>query len=410
MGKTKSIFLCMLTVFALAAASTRFSGAQAQASSRFEVTEIGVAPVFGQQITFTARIQSSVPILQVSLLFREARETITRVEPLQLDAEGRTSLVYDVSQNVFPPFSYIVFWYQVTFVDGSIEMSGIYSVSYKDDRFPWRDLTANPVAVHWYDGDDAFAQSALDAAGAGLLQINEIVPLTLDAPIDIYIYSTMEDLQGALRLGGEKWMEGYASPELGVVMVAIAPGELQPIEMATEVPHELTHVMIYRSLGDGYKNLPVWLIEGLAAMMEQYPNAEYAQALRLASQNNSLIPFSELCDSFPPDTGRAFLAYAQSQSFVRYLRETYGTTGLMTLTRQYADGLNCAIGVERALGIPLNQLDTRWREAVLGQNVLGVAIRNLSPYVTVMVLILLVPIWGAIDIIRARRKRGRASK
>ena len=50
-----------------------------------------------------------------------------------------------------------------------------------------------------------------------------------------------------------------------------------------------------------------------------------------------------------------------------------------------------------------------WRETVLGQNVFGVAIRNLSPYVTVMALILIVPLWGAIDMLRARIKRGRAS-
>jgi hypothetical protein len=410
MRKTKKIFLYALTGLALIAALISYSGVQAQAVSRIEVTEVGVAPVFGQQITFTARIQSPIQIVQVSLLFHGAREKIMRVETLQLDADGRMSLVYDVSQNVFPPFSNIVFWYQVTFVDGSIETSGIYSVSYIDNRFPWRDITAGPVKVHWYDGDDAFAQSALDAAGAGLLQINEIVPITLDAPVDVYVYSTVEDLQGALTLGGEQWVGGHANPELGIAMVAIPPGDLQSVEMETEIPHELAHVMLYRSLGDGYKNLPAWLIEGLASMTEQYANADYAQALTLASQNNSLIPFSDLCDSFPPDTGRAFLAYAQSQSFTRYLRETYGATGLTALTRQYADGLDCEVGATRALGVPLNQLDTHWRETVLGQNIVGVAIRNLSPYVTIMALILLVPLWGAIDMVRTRRKRERASK
>jgi hypothetical protein len=408
MKKTRSIFLYALTGLTLIAALISYNGAQAQAASRIEVTEVGVTPVFGQQITFAARIQSPIQIVQVSLLFHEAREKITRVETLQLDADGRTSLVYDVSQNVFPPFSNIVFWYQVTFVDGSVETSSIYSVSYNDDRFPWRDIAAGSVKVHWYDGDNAFAQSALDAAGTGLLQINEIVPVTLDAPVDVYIYSTIDDLQGALRLGGEKWAGGHANPELGLVMVAIAPGDLQSIEMETEIPHELAHVMLYRSLGDGYKNLPAWLIEGLASMTEQYANADYAQALTIASQNNSLIPFLDLCDSFPPDTGRAFLAYAQSQSFARYLRETYGTTGLTTLTRQYADGLDCEVGATRALSVPLNQLDINWRETVLGQNIIGVAIRNLSPYVTIMALILLVPLWGAIDMVRSRRKRERA--
>ena len=409
MNKTIKIFPYILTVIALMAVLIPLNGAQAQALSRIEVTDVAAAPVFGRQITFTARIKASIQIAQVSILFHEAREKVTRVETLQLDADGRTSLVYDASQNLFPPFSNIIFWYQVTLVDGSIETSDIYSVSYNDDRFPWRDTTTGTVKVHWYDGDDAFAQSALDAAGAGLLQINDIVPVTLSVPIDIYIYSTVEDLQGALALGGQKWVGGHTNPELGIVMVAIAPGSLQSVEMETKIPHELAHVMIYRSLGDGYKNLPAWLNEGLASMVEQYPNADYAQALSIASQNNSLIPFADLCDSFPPDTGRAFLAYAQSQSFVRYLRETYGTTGLTSLTHYYADGLACETGATRAFSAPLNELDAHWRETVLGQNVTGVALRNLAPYAAILILILLVPLWGAVDMVRQRRKRDRVS-
>jgi hypothetical protein len=115
----------------------------------------------------------------------------------------------------------------------------------------------------------------------------------------------------------------------------------------------------------------------------------------------------DLCDSFPPDSGRAFLAYAQSQSFTTYLRNTYGTTGLTSLVNAYVDGLSCELGTTRALSTPLSQLESHWRESVLGQNVAGVAARNLSPYLVLMILVLLVPIWGAIDILRARRKRER---
>lgn len=64
------------------------------------------------------------------------------------------------------------------------------------------------------------------------------------------------------------------------------------------------------------------------------------------------------------------------------------------------------MGTTKALGIPLNQLDLRWRETELGQNVTAVAVRNLSPYLLLMALVLLVPIWGAIDFFIQWRKRG----
>jgi hypothetical protein len=180
--------------------------------------------------------------------------------------------------------------------------------------------------------------------------------------------------------------------------------------METTIPHELAHVMLYRSLGDNYAKQKIWLLEGIASMVELYPNPDYKRALDVASQNNSLIAFNEMCDSFPTDAGNAYLAYAQSQSFVSYIRETYGISGLGRLTKAYSDGFDCELGATNALGTPLSQLDARWRENVLGQNAAGVAARNLSPFILLMILVLVVPIWGAINMLLQRRKRASQSK
>jgi len=39
-----------------------------------------------------------------------------------------------------------------------------------------------------------------------------------------------------------------------------------------------------------------------------------------------------------------------------------------------------------------------------------VAARNLSPFVLLMILVLVVPIWGAIDMLLQRRKRAKQSE
>jgi hypothetical protein len=271
-------------------------------------------------------------------------------------------------------------------------------------------MTRSNVTVYWYAGDDTFGSAALDATAQGMLAINEFVPVSPTEPVDVYIYSNISDLQSTLMLGGEEWQGGSARPELGVVLAAIAPGSNQASELEMEIPHELTHVMLYRSLGDKYHSQPMWLLEGIASMMELSPNPNYTHALEAASQNNSLLPFDGLCASFPADAGNAYLAYAQSQSFVTYIRDTYGTSGLGRLTSAYGDGFPCELGATSALGTPLSQLDTRWRESVLGQNVAGVAARNLTPFILLMALVLVVPIWGAIDMLRQRRKRAVQSK
>ena len=387
-----------------------FNVKQVHGQGGIVVEEPMVAVSFGQSITFQAKIKSSIPIQQVSLLFRGINEENTRVETLAIGTDGLVSFTYDASLNIIPPFSWVVFWFQATLSDNQTYTSDPIRFQYKDDRFPWRDVSRENVNVHWYAGDDAFGSAALDAAASGVTAMNEIIPISLNEPIDIYIYSNPTDLQNTLLLGGDDWAGGHASPEFGIVMVAIAPGAGQVIEMQTKIPHELAHVMLYRSLGDTYASQPLWLLEGIASMVELYPNPDYARALEIASSSDTLIPFESLCASFPPDAGNAFLAYAQSQSFVSYIRDSFGTTGLTRLTNSYSEGFSCELGATSALSTPLSQLDTRWRENVLGQNTSGIALRNLLPFLLLLVLVLMVPLWGAIDMLRQRRKNGSKSK
>ncbi len=383
---------------------------QVNGQGGIEVENPSVLINFGQTITFQAKIKTPIPIQQVSLLFRGVNEDVTRVETLQVAEDGSVSFTYDASLNVFPPFSWIVFWFQATLNDNITYTSAPTQFQYKDDRFPWRNITQSNITVNWYAGDDTFGAAALDAAGAGMLAMNEIIPISLSDPIEIYIYSNISDLQNTLLLGGEEWSGGHANPELGVVLAAIAPGASQSVEMETKIPHELAHIMLYRSLGEKYASQPAWLIEGIASMVELYPNPDYARALDIASRNNSLLAFDDLCASFPADAGSAFLAYAQSQSFVTYIRNSFGTSGLTRLTNAYSDGFTCELGATNALGTPLSQLDVRWRESALGQNITGVAMRNLAPFVLLMALVLVVPIWGAITLLRQRRKDGSQPK
>ena len=90
-----------------------------------------------------------------------------------------------------------------------------------------------------------------------------------------------------------------------------------------------------------------------------------------------------------------------------YIRDSFGTSGFSRLTGAYSEGFNCELGATQALGVPLSQLDTRWRETILGQNGSGVAVRNLLPFLLLLLLVLIVPLWGAIDIMRQRRKHAK---
>ncbi len=367
---------------------------QAWAQSGIEVTDVGVFDDFGQHVTFEARIRSPIPITSAALVFNDNFDASVRRFPVNVGTDGVVSYRYDVTQNVLRPFVTISFWFEVALQNGQTLRSENYRVQYVDDRFTWQQQVDGSLRVHWYEGDAAFGDALLDVSRRGLNAINAIISAPQTEPLNVYVYASTSDLQSALFLGGESWQGGHANPKLGVVMLAVTPGPGQSIDMETLIPHELAHVMLYRSVGEGYDSLPVWLSEGIASLAELYPNPDYDQALTIASQNGSLLPVSDLCDTFPLDASRAYLAYAESQSFVRFLRDSYGTSALFSLTSAYADGLSCEQGVVRALGTSLVSLDTRWRESVLGQNVAGVVLRNMMPYLGLFVFMLLIPLIG----------------
>jgi hypothetical protein len=260
------------------------------------------------------------------------------------------------------------------------------------------------LQVHWYQGDENFGRSVLEAAQAGLEAIGMLLPSKLEQPIEIYIYASTDDLHSELAPGGEDWVAGHADPALGVVKVVVEPGSAQGITMEQRIPHELMHVMLYRHVGAGYQNIPAWLREGMGTLVEMYPNADYERVLRDAVANDTLIPLQDLCTLFPSDTGQAFLAYAESRSFTRYLHETYGSRGVLELAAAYAEGVECDRGTERPLGVSLSSLETQWRSSVLGERTFFSTLQNISPYLVLLCLVLIIPLLGITAALRKGKR------
>ena len=394
----------MLTNLLLLTALLFFGSArQVQGQEGVEVVDAQVAHTFGVEIRFSAQIKASNPIKEVLLIFRDVREENSRVISLESDKEGHVSYIYNAGENLLHPFAEIAYWFQVTLENGESVTSPKFFFTYTDNRFAWEMREEGNLRVHWSEGDEAFGLAALDTARVGLADIQFLFPVDAEEPIDIYIYASPSDLQNALFMGGETWVAGHASPDLGIVFVTIAPGEQERILMQKYIPHEMGHVLLYRYVGENYNLLPTWLLEGVASIAELYPDPDYALALERASEKDALIPIGELCQPFPRGASEIFLAYAEATSFTRYLYANYGSSGMDNLMLAYADGLSCDAGTVRAFGKPLAALDRNWQESVLGANLLGVAWRALLPYLAIFTLLLLVPLGSIIfALVKAR--------
>jgi hypothetical protein len=329
-------------------------------------------------------------------------ELQTRSGAAAWDRDGRLLYTANLIDDPLRAFSTVVYWFEVSLKGGTAVKSERSSFYYEDNRFQWRTRASEDFRVHWYEGDDAFAQSLLDVAELGLENIQKFLPLKQTEPVEIYAYASAQEMRATLQTLGKSWVGAHTDPDLGIMVVSLPRGPEQRLEMERQIPHELMHLLLYQWLGPGYGNLPAWLNEGLASVAELYPNPDYLILLNKALDDDELLPMASMCQTFPREASGAFLAYAEATSFTRYLHQQYGTSGLEQLARAYAEGMSCERGVQVALGSTLTQLERRWRGEAFREDALLKALVNLSPWLVVLFLALVVPFGLALA--RAKRK------
>ncbi len=379
----------MIVFLSLIVVSFIFTPVNAQ--SAVTLSNPKVDYIFGQRVTFNLQVSDTQQVSDAILFFRADGELNTHAERANITPEG-INYTHNMSAGPLRPFAQVNFWARLTLKDGSVIESGQYFFAYTDNRFAWQEITGPQLLVHWYESDASFGQQALDVSTAALIRINQYLPVSPARPIHIYIYANPADLTSALELNGQSWAGGHTSPDLRVIVVSIPAGAEQGLQMDRKIPHELGHALLYEYTGVGYDRLPVWLREGFSSIIETSPNPDEALAIQTAVEKNNLIPMAELCNAFPPDASRAFLAYAQSASFTQYLLNKFGNTGLQALTGAYAKGLDCEQGAIQVFGKSLSELEAEWRNTVLGENQLATGLYNLMPYIVLFILILVFPL------------------
>ena len=350
------------------------------------VLENAVEYSFAQHVTFTLRATANADIEQLYLFLQAPGDRQTRSETISIHPSQTITVehTYDVRLSPLPPFAVVDFWWQLEVAGETITIP-VETFTYQDNRFRWETLTGTSasgesIGIHWIQGqgNPVFAQTALDTARNGLDAITPILNAPISA-VDVYIYDSPHNLNAAMALTGREWAAGQAHPELGVALVAIPPTEGYTTHMTRYIPHEITHLLLYRVVGaTGYPFVPEWLDEGLATASELMPTVEYDLALEQARLQGTLIPLETLCTPFSPDYQTALLSYAESGSVVRFILEEYGAQGIRDLLAAYAGGASCSSGVRQALHISLNQLEAAWKTSLDPQAAHKATIREVA--------------------------------
>lgn len=358
---------------------------------------------FGESIRFEAIVKTDEKI-QEALIFIQPVGGTTRLGNVIHNDQGELRFAYDIAKDPQAPFSQMVYWYRIILQNGEEIESSKYTFEYIDNRFEWLSLKDDLFEVYWYDMDYSIGQSILNVAHQGLDASIKIIDVSLQGPVKIYAYSNTEDLQSALQVGQKNWVAGNAYPEEKTILLSIPSGPSQRLEMERQIPHEIIHILEYQLTGRDYDLVPAWLREGMASQAELYPNADYRTAILEAVTENRLLSLSSLCGSFPSDASGAFLAYAESDSFVQFLHDKFGTSGLQKMIRKYQDGLGCEEGASEATGMTLSQLEYQWQKETLGIHAETYVLQNLYPYIAIFVLIVGIPLFSVIPGVKRKKK------
>lgn len=394
-------------VWALIAALGLWTAPPARAQSAITITS-APAPsvVFGQVLVFEAQaVSAAADIVDVSLhLQADGQPAFTwPTVSFQPGPDVMARAAVDPSAAALPPFGPVQYWWQLATADGAQLVGEPATFFYEDDRFSWQTLRNGSLTVHWYLGDAAFGQMALETAVDAYSTANRDIRAPLPERLDVYLYADERDARAALQRVGVAWADGHADAALGVVVVVTAPDLSAQFNLRREIPHELTHILVYRATGDNYRRVPVWFNEGLAVMNQVQAEPDLPGVLAAARDSEQFLSLDSLCGAFPADPGEVRLAYAESESFTRYVRGRFGSERTHALLNAYAQGAGCGAGVEQALGQPLPDLEREWLAEEVNPRASAARWRILAPWLLLGALVVLGPLAFFLLTLRPRR-------
>lgn len=322
---------------------------------------------FPNSITFRATIENSTPITSVVLEYGTHELTcgsvVAKAFPQFTPSETvNVEWTWEMRQSgSLPPGATI--WWRWRHIDESGEehVSEQKTLTWLDAKHNWQTITSGLINLHWYSGNQAFAQELLNAADVGLARLQNDAGLQPDKPIHLYIYADTDDMKDAI-LYEPSWTGGMAFSEHDIVIIGISQRDLE--WGRSTIAHELTHVLVghltFSCLGD----VPTWLNEGLAVYSEGGLNPNSKDQLNEAISSDQLLTVRSLSGGFSEVPSRAYLSYSQSYSIVKFLIETYGQEKMNSLLIALRDGTTIDDALMEVYGFDVDGLEKSWRGAI----------------------------------------------
>lgn len=319
---------------------------------------------FNQSIVFTVPITTSSQVDRVELRLRFPDSIGPYIVTVDAPAPGARTVhdTLDITGggHTLPNTVIGATWAAYPSADAAPVVSAPLSFRYVDDRFDWKTVKGDIVAVHWSAGPESFARKALAIGEQAIRDTSALLGVTETQPIDFYIYPDEASFRDALGPGTRENVGGRAVPEIRTLFTFITPAQINDPWVGIVVPHELTHLVFETAVRNPFRSPPRWLNEGLAVYLSQSYDAYDRGLVADAIRSGDLLPLGALGSQFPTEPDKTSLAYAESVSAIDYLVRTKDKTTLVNLVLAYKDGLTDDEAFTKVLGVDLAGFQRAW--------------------------------------------------
>jgi hypothetical protein len=324
---------------------------------------------FPRNVTFRLEAESASQITDVTLQVNTPGQrygaAVRNVRPSFTPGQSVSATwTWPRTGNGLPPGAEITYRWRITDADGRVTETAQESIRVHDRRYQWQELTEGPITVRWYKGGDGFGREVMTAARESATRLAQLQGVDLRNPLTIHVYGSQPELFDAVP-GAPGWIGGIAIPEFDTVMIGIEPNNLPWGRRA--LTHEIAHQLVYQmtahpTLGS---RVPTWLNEGLAVVAEGESEVRNQSLVDEAVANDSLPTLRALNAPFSARSGHlAGVAYAASESAVRYLLDDFGPDPMRTMLQGLSEGLTPNEASARAYGRTLDSLEDAWRTSL----------------------------------------------
>jgi hypothetical protein len=227
-------------------------------------------------------------------------------------------------------------------------------------------LQGDTVSVRYDEGQGAAAQEVLRLHGMAQAGLQRLIPWPISFHTT-YVLVKDDGPEGSLeQMAGTRRFVALAIPAQNLVLLDLSKMARHAFVFETTIKHELCHLLLHSHIHENL--LPRWLDEGVCQWasngMAEIIMEEKTSSLEEAVLARKFLPLESLAGRFPAEDRLLSLAYAESESVVKYIEREYGTEKFLTLLNALREGKPVSSGSQEVFGITLAELEEGWKRSL----------------------------------------------